>query len=445
MTSPKIFQSAKMQASEKEMRIDRNKLIGDPGIAGFTEIQNILYNIKDENYSEKMNNLRRFDATDFFLRDLIRSIMRFSVIFRTKSKIYVKICKEIEPQGRIQKIAREYLSFGIKIGAFSFIKLLFQQDSEFNAIYSLQSSIRLYEIFKKDDLEGLKEVASYPEFDFDQVETYIVPYIIDERKYANLSLIECAALYGSRNCFKYLINNEAHRVPGNKISLVSYTIVGGNFDIIQILETSRIHPTPEDLLFAIRFQRREFFDWIIKIYQRSFNAAAFSECAFNEFTYGLQYSAMIDPSESFEKSCQSGFIQLTIFLCDNYRIEGNSFAIGFREACKAGHFEIIKYLVICHTKSLANLRSFEDSPIDIARENHHNNIVRYLKRVLNEYGEFNINPNEFDPRFGDINNLIIACKTNSIEMVRMLVDTGRFNVNEIVILIFFLFIFYLSS
>lgn len=135
-----------------------------------------------------------------------------------------------------------------------------------------------------DDVEELKLVFKSLYADIDKVlKINLSPLILDrlsERsENVKLPLIDLSAFYGLA-CFRFLYINSANlinesrsknnmrrihrgnRAIGQELTIMQLAIVGGNVDIIQIIEQAGIHPGQSCIQYAIRFHLCEIFDWL---------------------------------------------------------------------------------------------------------------------------------------------------------------------------------------
>lgn len=141
---------------------------------------------------------------------------------------------------------------------------------DFGAISNYQLNLLLNSKSKKTQN---KMISIYEENDIfyaiswdklDQLSKHITefPNNLTKKDKKQLSLIECAAKYGSANCFKYLLLNQ---VKYNQ-SICEYAVEGGNFEIIEILAGNGI--SFENLAEkAIKYHHNEIVDWIMTNYK----------------------------------------------------------------------------------------------------------------------------------------------------------------------------------
>ena len=113
-----------------------------------------------------------------------------------------------------------------------------------------------------DNIKTLQMLSS-GDFNWNQT---IPPYIFQRSPLLNHNptLIQYAAFHGSLQCFKFLLFNGANLEleDSDGMNLIQYAIMGGNVEIIRILEQ-------EDCSFlgagqiAVLYHRYQIFDWIL--------------------------------------------------------------------------------------------------------------------------------------------------------------------------------------
>ena len=99
------------------------------------------------------------------------------------------------------------------------------------------SNGNIFKIIQNDDIDNFTNALSHTNLN---INSYIIPpnkEFSKENKKQKFSLIECSALYGSINIFKYLLSQKA-KINAQKIYLCS--IEGGNYEIIHLLENNGI-------------------------------------------------------------------------------------------------------------------------------------------------------------------------------------------------------------
>lgn len=200
------------------------------------------------------------------------------------------------------------------------------------------------------------------------------------------TLIEYACFFGSIRIFKYLVGlgvissiNESNQNFPNKIldRLGEFAVIGGNYEIIHILEDHGVKFNEKTLLNSIKFQRNEISIYLID-------------------TFGIQ-PTIDDIIMSVESNNLSYFIDnftttLNFDNDDKQNIKNNLEKI-WLTAAKYGRFEILKFLVSSELDFNKNVKNDAGQNIlHIAISNGYLNIVEFLidKKFidLNHHDEF---------------------------------------------------------
>lgn len=112
-----------------------------------------------------------------------------------------------------------------------------------------------------DDVETLQTFAS-GDFNLNQT---IPPYIFQRSPLLNHypTLIQYSAFHGSLNCFKYLLTNGAllDLKDADGMNLIQYAIMGGNIEIIRIIEQNNCSFNGAGQMAAL-YHHHKIFDWI---------------------------------------------------------------------------------------------------------------------------------------------------------------------------------------
>lgn len=94
----------------------------DSNIKKVGEIQEILYQIEEENFDESILIIRKYDFTrDLFVNYLARSLIRLSCLFKSKIHLFTRLVSELKSKCDIVTHVEQLTSFGILIGAQSFL------------------------------------------------------------------------------------------------------------------------------------------------------------------------------------------------------------------------------------------------------------------------------------------------------------------------------------
>lgn len=144
----------------------------------------------------------------------------------------------------------------------------------------------------------------------------------------NVDLINYAAGFGSLQIFKYLLMK---KVKINK-SIHKYAIIGGNYEIIHILEENNIEFNSDSITTAIQYNQNEILNYLHSTIGLNFEKIHLLICFefFNYFALNLIFSEnpeFFDLNEIgnnvFYESCKTGFITLSSFLINQRFIDVN--------------------------------------------------------------------------------------------------------------------------
>lgn len=117
----------------------------------------------------------------------------------------------------------------------------------------------MIEILQQDDVDSLQKTSTQTRFDFnDTVEFKFWQYNVDNKKPEKITYLECAALFGSEECFKFLELNDAVFTK----DIGTFAIIGGSSLIIRECENKEFSFI-KSLSNAIQFHMNEYVDWII--------------------------------------------------------------------------------------------------------------------------------------------------------------------------------------
>ncbi|OHT02395.1 hypothetical protein TRFO_30524 [Tritrichomonas foetus] len=122
----------------------------------------------------------------------------------------------------------------------------------------------LYLLLANDDITSLQYVAAQPDFNYNRK---ILPSFFEICPFAqnSPSLIEVAALYGSINCFKYLLLNGSslYLLDETNASLPQYAVAGGNLEIIRICHQKKLSFNGTSQIAAL-FHRNDILNWLLE-------------------------------------------------------------------------------------------------------------------------------------------------------------------------------------
>ncbi|OHS98403.1 hypothetical protein TRFO_35226 [Tritrichomonas foetus] len=118
------------------------------------------------------------------------------------------------------------------------------------------------QIVRNDDIKLFMQYISQQPFCIDEI--ILDPAFESDEVIRNenngITVLEYSMCFGSINIFKYLWLNHAKYTEKS----LQYSIIGGNYDIIHILEEESIYKFDENAIeMAIRYQRYEILDYLI--------------------------------------------------------------------------------------------------------------------------------------------------------------------------------------
>lgn len=200
---------------------------------------------------------------------------------------------------------------------------------------------------RTDSLEKvIEKMGQYPELDFNvKLFSFDTSYYSNKKEFSLLSL---AALYGSRSVFKFLLS----KLPVDEDTIM-FSIVGGNFEIIRMLEERNIR-YDKYIRTAVETHRNDVVDRILLQYGQCGLTPA--DCVKANNIHALTY-------------CIKSGIDV------NSKTDEGKAAIHY--ACEKGCFDIVKYLI--DNKADVDLKQDDGKyPIHIAAERLHSELVKLL-------------------------------------------------------------------
>lgn len=282
------------------------------------EIQELLQCLTRENYAETIFKLKesmliknkRFD--DF--------VISLFLVARSRCRIFDLLGMIVRELDLSVSVSRN-IKIGLNVGSIYFIIHLINEqiicDNDFNEFLSIRKTtypnkIDLREIlfdgtkfFNKftrmiddDDVESLKNFLIDPTKDKNL--QFIATSFFDPYRTKQISMIEYSALRGSIKCFKFLfINGEYFNEK-----IMKYAIMGGNTDIIQLLEEQKIHIQEHHIKYAIKCHHRELFEWFMDMFNPKSKKLIEYFLKFG-FYHGLHFlSGVIEAKRALEFSIQ---------------------------------------------------------------------------------------------------------------------------------------------
>ena len=201
----------------------------------------------------------------------------------------------------------------------------------------------LLEFIKNDDFSSLQEFLSNT-IDFDFSQTYGV-------QYGSINLLDIAAYYGSIDCFKYFVVNNA---PFSEY-VCPFSICGGNYEIIHYLENNFREQNFENensLNMSIAYHQYAITDYLIDNYSIELTAhettiSSFNYCFFST-TFSESKSSKVIEEELFLSSASIGNFPIVQYLCEVAKVNTEATTEDGRTAlCIAssnGYLPIVQYL-----------------------------------------------------------------------------------------------------
>lgn len=337
----------------------------------FEELESILSNITEDNLSEVVNRIKSFNIQDEkiayaislviidafhvssskhkLLSDLVSElgdefINKFAKclnleVTKRKDPLYEifpdLIQEKIEEPTQKQFFKRGFRQFGLGFHAVPALAVL--QPNK------VEMFDQIVDFIKKDDVDSMRQMISSPNLNFNINHRYLFKFNEQNEDY-NLNELSC--LYGSIKCFRFLIQNTENSTIRK---CMDYAIIGGNHEIIQILEQSGINVDTNSIQIAIQYHKIEIFDWLLEKFDAKYEKYRlmnfFSACIRHRFYHGLKLINECDAFDVFREATISNF-SLVIDLCIKYFIQ--SFPDGFMHvAINYKNYQVIKKLLDC--------------------------------------------------------------------------------------------------
>ena len=250
---------------------------------------------------------------------------------------------------------------------------------------------KIFSIIIQDDYnELISFLAKNSDFDIHKNIDYSIPDLLSKHfRMRTISLLDLCCFFASNNCFKYFyINSCKFSSKTNK-----YCIIGGNYEILQILNQNKIDFN-NCLSFSIEYHQYTISEWLLSNYEVEHVFA--TDCIpfynmqffiFNHYNTFHDYNLLpeyIEPTENessyIHEFCSIGSFPIVEYLIKNghnkeYQDEDRSTPLHI--ACEEGHFPVVEYLIRngCNKES-TNIIEF--TPLHDACKNGHLPIVEYL-------------------------------------------------------------------
>ena len=277
----------------------------------------------------------------------------------------------------------------------------------------------------QDDYENLISfLTKHPEFN---IKSNITKNnkIYDLVSLDSLSPIELCCLFGSNQCFKYFYVNRCEYSSMTN----EYTIVGGNYEIIQILIQNNLS-FDNCVGASIQYHQYSLSEWLLTNYKQESGLEEDCIICYNfQFLLFIHYNnfhhydfSPLDyvgekKSFTFHSFCTSGNFSMVKYLCSvGFDIDSKNEEeeTPLHKACQIGFFPIIK-LLIDHGSNIDAKDKKGKTPLHYACLSNCLSAVEYLIA----------NGCNIDAEDGDGETpLHVACKSGFIRIVEILVTNG---------------------
>lgn len=302
-----------------------------------------------------------------------------------------------------------------------------------------ENETEITKYIRNNDIEKFREYLSLENKGVND----FIPYSMYDRNefvnspYIRPRLIEYASFFSANDIFHFLVSNGAEITP----NLIQYAIAGGNIEIIQFLEEKKAEIDDDVLRIAIQFHRNEIVEYLRDNYGKTFTISILQQSilAFNYeyffelldlFKYELNNKINGDPL--IIDAVNRGYSEIVeIISVYPETLEKNSYSIDFnlsdldgftalQMAILNNRIDLVEYLLQFPNNKENLNRSFAFSASRFKRED----ILNVLLKIPD------INVNWYYPKYG-INPLLSAVFNNDIEVVRILINDDRVNMNAI--------------
>lgn len=219
-------------------------------------------------------------------------------------------------------------------------------------------------ILSLDDVENLRKLSSAPDFDCNmRVKRSIItqsPVLAHQP-----TLLHIAAFYGSINCFKFLLLNQADLkltdLSHTRNNLVDFAVIGGNIEILQLCAENGV--SFRDAAFcAIAYQRNDVFFWLLE--RGSFTlsdknmdglslmdmAASCNNVAIARFLYDSAGPPQLQQSEEHQSAlsaaCVCDCLSIVEIICTREgEIPDETILEAILDSVRLDSLDVVKYLV----------------------------------------------------------------------------------------------------
>lgn len=214
-----------------------------------------------------------------------------------------------------------------------------------------------FDIFINDDIEELRNIASNPEFNVNEMieSPFLSPFYFLANDY---SLLSCSASFGAVECFKYLIQNGAkYDNEENTTQVPQYSMIGGSIEIIRICEQFNMNFNGS-LQSSATFFRNDIFEYL---YDSKYNnlmevsptkAIVILQAATSNnlelMLTCLEMKCDVNQRDEYDMNCLKkasffGLSEMTELLLTIPEIEVNQGELGF--AAQNGHYDTCKLII----------------------------------------------------------------------------------------------------
>lgn len=217
-----------------------------------SDIEDKLFSLNSETFDSFHQQLKKYIRDNADLSDYFQNLIHNAINLRPKSilnycRLYFSFFKYLPPNCSFLLTSYQEVMRGHGSALFptlESIEQIFETDS-----------LGLY--LKEDDVDGLQKLASSEDFNYnDEVSTFPIQILNFDM---SVRLIDIASAFGSINCFKFLQMNKAV-ITGNTFDAA---IMGGNLEIIKIIDASYEEVHSISIETAIRYHRYDIVDWLL--------------------------------------------------------------------------------------------------------------------------------------------------------------------------------------
>ena len=278
-----------------------------------------------------------------------------------------------------------------------YIKMLLEgENEEKNILFDFGEEGTVGRALFEDDVDSLQQLlATQPEegkSDFNV--TNFFKDIDTEFSYVEgANRIKVAALFGSNECFKYLMMNG----DGIDEDTCIFAVAGGNNEIVHLCEQKGL-TFKNCLITAAQYHRFELYEWISLHYECPIPTSQFLRC-YNEplfYLYDHYKGAILTVQGKNEKAkvyyyvypfinaAENGHLEVVKYIWEKYHpnIEerGGGGCTAISAASNYGHLNVVKYLnETCHA-DVNTINKYQYTPIELANRYNHYEVVNYLSK-----------------------------------------------------------------